>query len=307
MPEALLDRSVVVDNASVAAWRNYYDLCKPKVVALIVFTAIVGMFLATPGFVPWATLFSATLGIALGAAAGAALNQLVEQRIDARMSRTRRRPLPSGRVDPFKAIVFTAALCVGSMVLLVVFVNGLTAWLTLLSMVGYSVLYTLYLKRATPQNIVIGGAAGATPPVLGWTAVTGTLDPHALLLFLIVFAWTPPHFWALAIHRRNEYAMVGIPMLPVTHGVAFTRLQILLYTVILSVVTMLPFVTHMSGLIYLLGAVGCNIGFLYYALAMMVRPDDARLPMKTFGYSILYLALLFSFLLADHYLTPMLM
>ena len=304
MREAIANRLLLLPDAQ--NWRAYYELCKPRVVALITFTAVVGMFLATPGFVPWASLVFGTLGIGLGAAAGAAFNQLVDQRADAEMSRTMRRPLPRGSVDTLRAALFAVFLSVLSTFLLMSFVNTLTAVLTLLSMVGYSVVYTLFLKRATPQNIVIGGAAGAMPPVLGWTAVTGTLDPHSLLLFLIIFAWTPPHFWALAIHRRNEYAKVGIPMLPVTHGVAFTRLQILLYTVILTVVTVLPFATRMSGLLYLVGAMACNAVFLRYAIALYRRPDDQSLPMRTFGYSILYLALVFSFLLADHYVTPLL-
>ena len=304
MREAIANRAPVA--FSFAGWRAYYELCKPRVVALITFTAVVGMFLATPGLVPWEALLFGTLGIGLGAAAGAAVNQLVDQRIDAIMARTRRRPLPAGTVDVRSATLFAGLLCAVSALLLVAFVNTLTAVLTMLSMVGYSVIYTVFLKRATPQNIVIGGAAGAMPPVLGWTAMTGQVDPHSLLLFLIIFAWTPPHFWALAIHRRDEYAKVGIPMLPVTHGLEFTRLQVLLYTVVLCVVTLLPFATHMSGWLYLLGAIGCNAVFLRYAIALYRRPDDKRLPMKTFGYSIYYLALLFTFLLVDHYTAPLL-
>ena len=303
MREATVNRALPLP--ALAGWRAYYELCKPRVVALITFTAVVGMFLATPGLVPWQSLVFGTLGIGLGAAAGAAINQLVDQRIDAVMARTRRRPLPTGSLDVRSAGLFAAFLCALSTLLLVAFVNTLTAVLTLLSMVGYAVIYTMFLKRATPQNIVIGGAAGAMPPVLGWTAVTGTLDPHSLLLFLIIFAWTPPHFWALAIHRRDEYAEAGIPMLPVTHGTDFTRLQVLLYTVVLSVITMLPFATHMSGWLYLVGALGCNAVFLRYAIALYRQPENRRLPMKTFGYSILYLALLFTFLLADHYAAPL--
>lgn len=288
-------------STSMPAWREYYELCKPRVVALIVFTAIVGMFLATPGMVPTQALIFGSLGIALGAASGAAINQLVESRIDAIMARTMNRPLPAGRVDNVSALVFALILGLISMTILVVLVNTLTALLTFLSMIGYAVVYTLFLKRATSQNIVIGGAAGATPPVLGWTAVTGQVDPQALFLFLIIFAWTPPHFWALAIHRHQEYAKVGLPMLPVTHGLAYTRLHVLLYTIVLFLVSLLPFVTRMSGWFYLVGAVAFGGVFLYYAIALY-RTDDARLAMKTFGYSIIYLMGLFTFLLVDHYI-----
>ena len=285
-------------------WREYLELCKPKVVYLLVFTAIVGMCLATRGFVPLNALIFGTLGIGLAAAAGAAFNHVIDQRADALMARTKYRPLPRGRVTNARAITFASSICIIGIVLLVAFVNVLTAVLTFASMVGYSVVYTMYLKRATPQNIVIGGAAGAMPPVLGWTAVTGTLDPYALLLFLIVFAWTPPHFWALAIHRYREYARADIPMLPVTHGVAFTRLQVLLYTIILFAISLLPFATGMSGPIYLAGAVFFGSGFLFHAIALYRDREDAGLPMKTFGYSIHYLIGLFCFLLVDHYLPP---
>jgi protoheme IX farnesyltransferase len=281
--------------------RDYLALTKPKVVALIVFTAVVGMFLATPGMVPWSALIFGTLGIGLAAASAAALNQLVDRRADAVMNRTSRRPLPTGHVRPANCMVFAVILGVVAMTLLVVFVNVLTAVLTFASLIGYAVIYTMYLKRATPQNIVIGGAAGAAPPVLGWTAVTGQIDPNALLLFLIIFAWTPPHFWALAIHRHSDYAKVAIPMLPVTHGVEFTRLHILLYTIILVVVTVFPYLTGMSGLLYLGGALALGAGFLYYAIALM-RSPDTKLPIKTFGYSIVYLMALFAFLLVDHYI-----
>jgi len=284
-----------------ASWREYLDLCKPRVVLLIVFTAVVGMFLATPELVPLSALVYGTVGIGLAAASGAAINQLVDHKADAMMSRTRARPLPAGRVEPVPALGFALLLCAASMVLLTTLVNGLTALLTFLSMVGYSVVYSLFLKRATPQNIVIGGAAGAMPPVLGWSAVTGYPDPEAWLLFLIIFAWTPPHFWALAIHRRAEYAKASIPMLPVTHGVAFTRLQILLYTVVLAAVSLLPYVTGMSGLVYLGGALVLGAGFVYHATALYRRPDPS-LPMRTFRYSITYLASLFTCLLVDHYL-----
>ena len=281
------------------AIRDYVQLCKPRVVSLILFTAVVGMFLATPGLVPLDILLFATLGIGLAAASGAAINQLVDKKIDASMGRTQSRPLPSGRLESHAALVFALVLLALGMLVLVLFVNVITAILTLLSMVGYAVIYSVFLKRATPQNIVIGGAAGAMPPVLGWTAVTGYLDPHSLLLFLIIFAWTPPHFWALAIHRRSEYAKAEIPMLPVTHGVEFTRIQILLYTVILCVVSVLPFITGMSGVVYLIGALGLGGGFLYFAVALYGR-DDETLPMRTFRYSIIYLAGMFTLLLADH-------
>ena len=281
-------------------WRDYVALCKPKVVALIVFTAIVGMLLATPGMVPLDALALGTLGIGGAAAAGAAVNHLADRRIDALMARTSGRPLPSGKVDTASAAVFAAVLCVASMALLVWGVNVLTAGLTFASLVGYAVIYSFFLKRATPQNIVIGGAAGAMPPVLGWSAVTGEVDPHALLLFLIIFAWTPPHFWALAIHRHREYADADIPMLPVTHGVDFTRLHVLLYTVILFVVSLLPFATRMSGVIYLMVATVLGAGFLGHAVALYRRRDE-RLPMRTFGYSIYYLLGIFAGLLVDHY------
>ncbi len=300
IPRKLAPGAVALDVHAVR-WTDYVQLCKPRVVLLIVFTAVVGMFLATPGWVPLHALLFGTLGIGMSAACGAAINQLVDRKVDALMRRTQARPLSSGRMDSPAAIAFAASLSVVSMVLLVVFVNALTAVLTFLSMVGYSVIYSLFLKRATPQNIVIGGAAGAMPPVLGWTAVTGNLDPNAWLLFLIIFAWTPPHFWALAIHRRSEYARAGVPMLPVTHGVRFTRLQILLYTIILFVVGLFPFITHMSGLIYLLGAVSLGGGFMVYAIRLY-RSEDKSLPMRTFGYSIYYLAGIFSVLLLDHYI-----
>jgi protoheme IX farnesyltransferase len=287
-----------------AGWRDYYELCKPRVVALIVFTAIVGMFLAVPGMVPIDKFLFGTIGIALAAAGAAAINHLVDHRVDASMHRTRHRPLPTGQVNERQVLVFALTLSALSMLILVVFVNVLTAVLSFVSLIGYAVIYTMYLKRATPQNIVIGGAAGAAPPILGWAAVTGHVDHDALLLFLIIFIWTPPHFWALAIHRREDYAKVEIPMLPVTHGPAFTRLHILLYTVLLLLVTVMPYLTGMSHLIYLVGALVLDAIFLYYAVAMMIS-DDERLPMKTFGYSIVYLMALFSFLLFDHYFSPL--
>jgi protoheme IX farnesyltransferase len=277
-----------ISMAPVRSWREYLELCKPRVVMMLVFTAVVGMFLASPGWVPWQALIFGSLGIGLCAASGAAINHIVDQRADSVMVRTRRRPLPTGRVDQTSALIFAAMLCLLSMVLLVSLVNTLTAVLTLAAMVGYSVVYTIFLKRATPQNIVIGGAAGAMPPVLGWTAVTGTLDPQALLLFLIIFAWTPPHFWALAIHRCNDYARANVPMLPVTHGIAYTRLQILLYTVLLVLVSLLPFVTHMSGALYLAAALILGGVFLHYAISLFRGRDDG-LPLRTFVFSIYYL------------------
>jgi protoheme IX farnesyltransferase len=283
--------------------KSYLGLCKLKVVALIVFTAMVGMFLATspPGMVPWDVLLLGNLGIGMAASAAAAINHVLDAREDAKMWRTHNRPLPQGEISSTQALVFAILLGALSMVILVVFINMLTAVLTFLSLVGYAIVYTMYLKRATPQNIVIGGAAGAAPPVLGWTALTGTVDPHALLLFLIIFIWTPPHFWALAIHRRDEYAKVDIPMLPVTHGIPFTRLQILLYTILLIIVSVLPFVFRMSGLFYLVGALALGGGFLYYAI-MLMKGDDESIAMKTFGYSIWYLMWMFTILLIDHYL-----
>ena len=279
---------------------DYLGLCKLRVVSLIVFTAIVGMFLAVPGMVPLDILVLATAGIGLSAASAAAINHVLDARIDAVMRRTRGRPLPKGQVTEAQALVFAFGLGAAGMTLLVFGVNTLTAVLTFGSLIGYAVIYTVFLKRATPQNIVIGGAAGAAPPVLGWTAVTGDLHAHALILFLIIFTWTPPHFWALAIARKDEYAKVDVPMMPVTHGVEFTRLQILLYTVLLVLVTLLPYLTGMSGLLYLLGALGLGGVFLYYAIAMMVS-DRPELPMRTFTYSITYLSGLFAILLVDHY------
>jgi protoheme IX farnesyltransferase len=281
--------------------KSYLGLCKLKVVALIVFTAMVGMFLATapPGMVPWDVLLFGNLGIGMAASAAAAINHVLDAREDAKMARTSRRPLPQGEINESQALVFAGVLTVLSMAILVGFINTLTAVLTFISLVGYAIVYTMYLKRATPQNIVIGGAAGAAPPVLGWTALTDTVDPYALLLFLIIFIWTPPHFWALAIHRRDEYAKVDIPMLPVTHGIPFTRLQILLYTIMLLVVSVLPFATHMSGYFYLVGALLLGVGFLRYAIQLMQGRDVA---MKTFGYSIWYLMAIFAILLVDHYL-----
>ena len=280
---------------------RYVELCKPKVVALIVFTAVVGMFLAVPGWPPLREFLAGTVGIGLAAASAAAINHLLDQRIDAVMARTRNRPLPTGQLGVNQVLTFALVLGVVSMIILVLWVNALTAVLTFFSLIGYAIVYTVWLKRATPQNIVIGGAAGAAPPVLGWAAVTGTIDHNALILFLIIYVWTPPHFWALAIHRRRDYAAVDIPMLPVTHGVRFTRLHIFLYTILLVIVTTMPYLTGMSGLIYLAGVSVLNLGFLWYAIRLL-RENDERLPMQTFGYSIIYLMVLFVFLLTDHYL-----
>jgi protoheme IX farnesyltransferase len=297
--------SIVPNDASIALvaghrWRDYLELTKPKVSLLIVFTALVGMVLASPGWVPLPALIFGTLGIAFASGSAAAFNHVLDQRIDRQMLRTRRRPLPTGHLQQRYAIAFAASLAVASMLILWLGVNGLTAILTFCSLIGYAMVYTLRLKRATPQNIVIGGAAGAAPPVLGWAAVTGGIDAHALLLFLIIFTWTPPHFWALAIARRDDYAKVGIPMLPVTHGIAYTRLQIVLYTILLIVSTLLPYVTGMSGLIYLAAALALNARFLYFVLALR-RGTRPELPMRTFKFSITYLMLLFAALIVDHY------
>jgi protoheme IX farnesyltransferase len=287
--------------AAGATWRDYLELTKPRVVALIMLTAVVGTLLAAPGLPPLDALIFGNLGIALAAASAAAINHLLDRRIDARMARTRKRPLPTGHLAPIQALAFALLLGVASMVILVAFVNVLTAALTFASLIVYAVVYTVWLKRATPQNIVIGGAAGAAPPVLGWIAVTNHVDPQALLLFLIIFAWTPPHFWALAIARRHDYAKADIPMLPVTHGVEFTRLHVLLYTVLLCVVTLLPYMTGMSGLVYLLAATALNARFLWLAIALKRARRD-ELPMRMFRYSISYLMWLFLALLVDHYL-----
>jgi protoheme IX farnesyltransferase len=285
----------------MSTWRDYYELGKPKVVALIVFTAVVGMFLAVPGMPPWPALVWGTLGIGLAASSAAAINHVVDRRFDEKMARTMRRPIPTGHVTERQALAYAAVLGVVSMVMLWTLVNPLTAVLTFLSLIGYAFLYTVWLKHVTPQNIVIGGAAGAAPPVLGWTAVTGSADPHSLLLFLIIFAWTPPHFWALAIARRADYAKAGIPMLPVAYGVEFTQLHILLYTIILFIVTLLPYLTGMSGVLYLLVAVVLGVIFTRHAIALRKPDAPAHLPMHVFRYSINYLMLLFAALLVDHY------
>ena len=286
-------------------WRDYLELTKPRVVALITFTALVGMLLATPGMAPWPILLFGALGIALMASSAAAINHLVDRRVDALMVRTCRRPLPSGHLEAWEVLGFALVIGALGFVLLLAFANLLTAVLTFVALIGYAVIYTLFLKRATPQNIVIGGAAGASHPLLGWTAVTGQVDPGALLLFLIIYVWTPPHFWALAIHRRHDYASADLPMLPVTHGVAFTRLHILLYAILLFLIALLPFLTGMSGWIYLIGAVGLGLRFLSYTVQLYATGDD-RLAMPTFGFSIIYLFGVFAALLLDHYAAPLL-
>jgi heme o synthase len=285
--------------------RQFYALTKPRVVSLIVFTAVIGMFLAVPGAVPLQVLVAATIGIALVAGAAAAVNCLVEQKLDALMARTRWRPLPRGQITSLETLLFAGAIGGIGLAMLYQWVNALTMWLTLATFVGYAIIYTVVLKPMTPQNIVIGGASGAMPPVLGWTAVTGEVTADALALFLIIFAWTPPHFWALALYRKHEYAKAGIPMLPVTHGDKFTRLHVLLYTIILCACSLLPFVVRMSGVIYLLAA--CTLGgiFLWYAIRIYVDYSDA-LARRTFRFSITYLATLFAALLVDHYVRVLL-
>ena len=281
--------------------QQFYALTKPRVVSLIVFTAVIGMFLATPGMVPVPVLFAATLGIALVAGAAAAMNCLVEQKIDALMTRTQARPLPRGQLTSLETLVFAGVVGGIGLALLYHWVNTLTMWLTLATFVGYAIIYTVILKPMTPQNIVIGGASGAMPPVLGWAAVTGEVTAQALTLFLIIFAWTPPHFWALALYRKHEYAKAGVPMLPVTHGDKFTRLHVLLYTIILLACSTLPFVTRMSGLPYLVSALVLGAVFMFYAVKIYTDYSDA-LARRTFRYSILYLTLIFAALLVDHYL-----
>lgn len=295
MTEVVIDKTI-----SGLSWKAYFALCKPKVVALLVFTAVVGMLLASAGSPPLATALFATIGIALAAAAGAATNHWIDRRIDALMARTQNRPLPQQQIRPMSVVLFSLALAGTSILILVSQVNWLTAWLTFISMIGYAVVYTVFLKPNTPYNIVLGGAAGATPPLLGWTAVTGEVHTEALLLFLIIFIWTPPHFWALAIKRREEYSKADVPMLPVTHGVAFTKQQILLYTLLLVVVSIVPFFIEMGGLIYLSGALALGLGFIWHAVRLFRDAGD-RHAGPTFGYSIFYLSMLFGFLLLDHY------
>ncbi|MDW3096039.1 MAG: heme o synthase [Gammaproteobacteria bacterium] len=286
---------------SLSRWQDYLELCKPKVVALMVFTAIVGMLLADPGNVALETIIFATIGISLVASSAAAINHIADSRIDAAMDRTKLRPLPSGALSKTSVLAFAGIIGVTGMALLIIKINMLTAILTFASLVGYAVIYTMYLKRATPQNIVIGGLAGATPPLLGWTAVTGQIQADGLLLLLIIFTWTPPHFWALALYRKEEYAKVDIPMLPVTHGEDYTRLQITLYTILMCVITIFPFLTDMSGWVYLVGVLVLNAGFLYYAISLQITKSRTK-AINTFVYSIIYLMVLFAILLFDRYL-----
>ncbi|WP_036229258.1 heme o synthase [Marinobacterium jannaschii] len=285
----------------VVGWRDYLELCKPKVVLVMLLTAVVGMCLATPAFPEWQPLLFGTLGIGLAAGSAAAVNHVMDRKIDERMARTHRRPLPQGKLSPLQALFFALLIGTAGISMLVLLVNPLTAWLTLASLIGYALVYTVWLKRATPQNIVIGGVAGAAPPLLGWTAVSGSFDPNGLLLVLIIFAWTPPHFWALCIARKDDYARAGIPMLPVTHGESFTRLQILLYSLLLIVTTALPYLTGMSGLIYLLAVSVINLRFMQWAWRLF-RRRRAEEPMQMFRYSISYIMWLFAILLIDHYI-----
>lgn len=294
--------TLTTQSTATAQWSDYYELCKPNVVYLMLLTSVIGMFMSTPGSVPWQILIFGNVGIGLCAAAGAVINHMVDQRIDIIMARTHNRPVAQGRVSRTGAGIFAIVLAVMGMLMLLVMVNELTAWLTLFSMVGYAGIYTLWLKRATPQNIVVGGLPGAAPPLLGWTAVTGEVGGHGLLLMLIVFAWTPPHFWALAIARRDDYAKAGIPMLPVTHGVKYTAFHIMLYSFILLAATLLPFATGMSGPLYLVGATLLGFGFIYWAWQIM--RGNPKAPMETFKYSIIYLMALYVVMLLDHYLFP---
>jgi len=292
-----------ISTPSKATWRDYYELTKPRVVALLVLTALVGMCLSTPGVIPWRVLVPSMLGIGLLSSAAAAINHIVDERIDTIMARTHKRPLPEGKITQTNAIAFATSIAVLGFVMLYALVNPLTAWLTLSGLVGYSFIYTMYLKRATPQNITIGGLAGAIPPLLGWTAMTNEIHPNALLLVLLIFTWTPPHFWALAIHRKDDYAKVNIPMLPVTHGVTFTKTQILLYTVLLFVVSLIPYLVGMSNWLYLVGSVVLNLIFFAYAWKLKFNADE-NTAMDTFKFSIIHLMLLFIVLLVDHYLLP---
>ena len=285
-----------------AGWKDYFDLCKPKVVALLLLTAVVGVVLASPpGEISLFVLVVSTVGIGLAAAAGAVINQLVERESDARMARTENRPLPRGKVKQQNAFIFAIMLAAASVFMLTAWINTLTAVLTFASMIGYAVVYTMYLKKATPQNIVIGGLAGATPPLLGWTSVTNSVDPHALILVLIIYTWTPPHFWALAIHRRDDYAKVNLPMLPVTHGVEFTKYSIFGYTILMILVTILPYLIIERGLIYLVAALGLGGYFMYMVLKLMFA-EQPNTAIKTFVYSINYLMMLFVAMVIDHYL-----
>jgi len=289
--------------ASAPTWRDFLEMCKPRVVLLMLLCTMVGMFLATTGMVAWNVLVFGNLGVALVAGSAAAMNHMVDASIDAKMARTQNRPLAQGRVSNLQGAVFVGVTGVLGIAILALLINPLTAWLNLASWFGYGVIYSIYLKRATPQNIVIGGLFGAAPPLFGWTAVTGSIDGGGLLLVLIIFAWTPPHFWALAIDRMEEYRQVEIPMLPVTHGEEYTKLHILLYTIVLIVTSVLPFVIGMSNVLYLVSALALGAGFLYWSL-MMIFSQNVRAPIETFRYSIFYLMALFLALLADHYIFP---
>ena len=296
------------DMAAVAmrstTWRDYLEMCKPRVVLLMLLCALVGMMLATPGWVDPVVLIAGLIGIALVAASAAVVNHIADAHIDARMGRTQNRPMAAGRMPFARAAMFSAVTGIAGMAILVAFVNPLTAWLNLVSWVGYGLVYTLYLKRATPQNIVIGGIFGAAPPLFGWAAVSNSIEPGALLLVLIIFTWTPPHFWALALDRKEEYAKADVPMLPVTHGEQHTKWQILFYTLLMVAVTLLPFVIRMSGWLYLVSAIALGAGFVYWAVQLLVGKNP-RAPIETFRYSILYLGLLFAALLIDHYVDPL--
>lgn len=298
-----MSKELLNSNLNVPLWRDYLELCKPNVVALMALTTIVGMFLSVPGMVPLNVLIIGNIGIGLSAASAAVINHVVDKKIDLLMDRTEQRPIAQGRVKDKHALFFSAVMGSLGIFLLVYFINSLTAWLTLGSLIGYALIYTCFLKRATPQNIVIGGLAGAAPPLLGWTAVTNEIHGYPLLLVLIIFAWTPPHFWALALHRKEDYKKASIPMLPITHGDRYTRLHILLYTIILFGVSLLPFATKMFGPLYLIGAICLGVGFLYWAIQLMLNKNDDA-PMQTFKYSIIYLMVLFLIMLLDHYLYP---
>ena len=287
-------------NTAAVSWHDYLELCKPNVVALMILTSVIGMVLATQQSVPLSVLIFGNLGIALCAGSAAAVNHIVDRHVDDKMARTLNRPLAQGRITPRQAILFALITGLLGMAILLIFTNVLTAWLTLASLVGYAFIYTMFLKRATPQNIVIGGLAGAAPPLLGWTAVTGEIHHNALLLVLIIFAWTPPHFWALAVHRKDEYAKAKIPMLPVTHGERYTKINILLYTLLLIIVTTMPYLTGMFGWLYLVSSLLLGLGFLYWAIVML-RSEGGNSGMKTFQYSIVYLMVLFAVMLVDHY------
>lgn len=297
--------SKAIDSIAVPAvlkgrWRDYYEMTKPNVVLLLLLTALVGMCLSTPGWLAWQPLIAGLFGIGALSSSAAVINHVVDRRIDAQMARTFNRPVPKGKVSPKRALIFAFVLALLGYLVLEIWVNRLTALLTLASLVGYAMVYTMYLKRATPQNIVIGGLAGAAPPLLGWTAMTGEIHPYALLLVLIIYTWTPPHFWALAIHREKDYARAQVPMLPVTHGVEYTKTSVLLYTVLLALVCLLPYLVGMTGIIYLLGSCALNAGFLYYALKLKYAAQEST-AMQTFKFSILHLMLLFLVLLVDHY------